>query len=180
MWGADAHEFCPDRWLVPGRMPPPAELPSGWSGILTFCDGPRNCVGWRLGTLPPSTLLILDLLLHHLPYDEWHFLTLLSRFVTLFTDVLLFLALFDSRARVQGDSGDAYPDLRVPRHQGCSAPADIANAPTRSGRRSWYPASPRYAGEYVKQACVLIYCHALRWFGFCIDLRYTSVYSGFR
>jgi len=57
VWGADAHEFCPDRWLIPGRIPPPAELPSGWSGILTFCDGPRNCVGWRLAVLEFKVIL---------------------------------------------------------------------------------------------------------------------------
>ncbi len=27
------------------------ELPHGWSGLVTFCDGPRNCIGWRLGEL---------------------------------------------------------------------------------------------------------------------------------
>lgn len=49
VWGEDAHIFRPERWIVPGGIPPPGELPHGWSGLATFCDGPRSCLGWRLG-----------------------------------------------------------------------------------------------------------------------------------
>ncbi|EED83115.1 predicted protein [Postia placenta Mad-698-R] len=48
VWGPDAAEFKPERWFVPGGVPPPSELPHGWSGLVTFCDGPRNCIGYRL------------------------------------------------------------------------------------------------------------------------------------
>ena len=35
-------------------MRPPSELPHGWGSIIAFLDGPRNCIGWRLGkTLLP-------------------------------------------------------------------------------------------------------------------------------
>jgi cytochrome P450 len=48
VWGPDGQSFNPDRWLTSGGVPPPSELPHGWSGLSTFCDGPRNCIGWRL------------------------------------------------------------------------------------------------------------------------------------
>lgn len=52
-WGKDAEEFKPERWLLPlgtpGAVKAPSELPHGWSGLTTFCDGPRNCIGYRLG-----------------------------------------------------------------------------------------------------------------------------------
>lgn len=57
VWGEDARVFKPERWIVPNGVPPPSELPQGWNGLITFCDGPRNCIGWRLGILIPSALI---------------------------------------------------------------------------------------------------------------------------
>ncbi|TDL23925.1 cytochrome P450 [Rickenella mellea] len=48
VWGVDAAEFKPERWLTSGAMPSPNELPHGWSSLVAFCDGPRNCIGHRL------------------------------------------------------------------------------------------------------------------------------------
>lgn len=59
VWGPDASAFNPARWITPGGMPPPSELPHGWSGLLTFCDGPRNCIGWRLGAFSPPSHVVL-------------------------------------------------------------------------------------------------------------------------
>lgn len=48
-WG-DGSVFRPDRWF---EEPPSQDLlPKGWSNTLTFSDGPRMCVGYRLGELP--------------------------------------------------------------------------------------------------------------------------------
>ncbi|CDO70546.1 hypothetical protein BN946_scf184579.g2 [Trametes cinnabarina] len=57
VWGPDATEFNPDRWLTPGGVPPPSELPHGWSGLVTFCDGPRNCIGYRLAIFEFKVIL---------------------------------------------------------------------------------------------------------------------------
>jgi hypothetical protein len=46
---ADGDVFHPGRWLDEKTQPAPGQLPRGWSGTLAFGDGPRNCVGFRLG-----------------------------------------------------------------------------------------------------------------------------------
>lgn len=53
VWGDGATTFKPERWL-PGEnggeeMPDKERLSKGWSGLLAFSEGPRNCVGYRLG-----------------------------------------------------------------------------------------------------------------------------------
>ncbi|KAG8986030.1 hypothetical protein FRB90_004254, partial [Tulasnella sp. 427] len=48
VWGPDAEVFRPERWLEPGALPAPTSLTQGWSGIFTFIEGPRICIGYRL------------------------------------------------------------------------------------------------------------------------------------
>lgn len=43
LWGADANEFRPDRWLGPGRANT-GGVESNYS-FLTFLHGPRSCIG---------------------------------------------------------------------------------------------------------------------------------------
>lgn len=43
-WGADARQFVPERWLDEERMSCVKDLP-GYQHLLTFGDGPRNCLG---------------------------------------------------------------------------------------------------------------------------------------
>ncbi|KAJ6614603.1 cytochrome P450 [Mycena sp. CBHHK59/15] len=54
VWGHSASVFDPNRWL---EVRDPATLPNGWNGLLTFCDGPRNCLGWRLAVLEFKIIL---------------------------------------------------------------------------------------------------------------------------
>ncbi|KAJ6487726.1 cytochrome P450 [Mycena sanguinolenta] len=56
VWGPSAAVFDPMRWL---QARDPASLPHGWSGLLTFCDGPRNCIGWRLAVLEMKIILAI-------------------------------------------------------------------------------------------------------------------------
>jgi len=57
VWGKDANEFKPERWITPGAIPPPSELPHGWSNLVAFCDGPRNCIGYRLAIFESKAIL---------------------------------------------------------------------------------------------------------------------------
>ncbi|KAI0642733.1 cytochrome P450 [Trametes meyenii] len=68
VWGPAAAEFQPARWLTPGGVPPPSELPHGWSGLVTFCDGPRNCIGYRLAVF--EFKVILATLVRSLEFHE--------------------------------------------------------------------------------------------------------------
>jgi cytochrome P450 len=42
VWGPDAGEFRPERWLTP--LPGRALEISGYRHLLTFLDGPKSCV----------------------------------------------------------------------------------------------------------------------------------------
>ncbi|KII84091.1 hypothetical protein PLICRDRAFT_179772 [Plicaturopsis crispa FD-325 SS-3] len=57
VWGADAALFRPERWLTPGGVPPPGELPHTWSGLMAFSEGPRTCIGYRLAVLEMKVIL---------------------------------------------------------------------------------------------------------------------------
>jgi len=71
----DADTFRPSRWLVgrpgcekyctPGEkgLKPAEEMCGGWSGIFTFSEGPRACVGMRLA-LFEYKILIYTLVKH--------------------------------------------------------------------------------------------------------------------
>lgn len=50
VWGKDSEDFVPERWLEPRRLPPTDQTVAGLSGIATFLEGPRMCIGYRLGT----------------------------------------------------------------------------------------------------------------------------------
>jgi len=68
LWGPDAHEFRPERWLTPNGLPKASEMPYGWAGLVAFCDGPRNCIGWRLAVL--ESKIILATLVRSLEFKE--------------------------------------------------------------------------------------------------------------
>ncbi|KAG2039490.1 cytochrome P450 [Suillus americanus] len=45
IWGPDAKEFKPDRWLVEDGISGKAKEVQGHRHLLTFVDGPRTCLG---------------------------------------------------------------------------------------------------------------------------------------
>ncbi|KIM79200.1 hypothetical protein PILCRDRAFT_10611 [Piloderma croceum F 1598] len=45
IWGADAKEFKPQRWLEEGGIQEKAVEIRGYRHLLTFVDGPRTCLG---------------------------------------------------------------------------------------------------------------------------------------
>ncbi|OAA74001.1 Cytochrome P450 [Cordyceps fumosorosea ARSEF 2679] len=57
LWGTDANMFRPERWLqdpnhryYTGGLNPviSGHKHSGWSSLMTFSIGPRNCIGYRM------------------------------------------------------------------------------------------------------------------------------------
>ncbi|KAF9071344.1 cytochrome P450 [Rhodocollybia butyracea] len=52
VWGNNASEFIPERWIEPGGLPTFDKLPHGpWGDVSSFSDGPRSCIGFRLAVL---------------------------------------------------------------------------------------------------------------------------------
>ena len=45
IWGPDAREFRPERWLEQDGLPKKAQEIQGHHHLLTFSDGPRACLG---------------------------------------------------------------------------------------------------------------------------------------
>ncbi|RDX44734.1 cytochrome P450 [Lentinus brumalis] len=45
VWGEDAREFRPERWLTPEGLPKKAQEVQGHRHLLTFVDGHRMCLG---------------------------------------------------------------------------------------------------------------------------------------
>ncbi|KAF4590346.1 hypothetical protein EYR38_009645 [Pleurotus pulmonarius] len=61
IWGPDGSIFRPERWLSTGidqgGIPPPDDLPNGWSGIMSFSAGPRQCLGIKTGVFEVKVLV---------------------------------------------------------------------------------------------------------------------------
>ncbi|KAF8434330.1 cytochrome P450 [Boletus edulis BED1] len=46
VWGEDAHEFKPERWLDDAMVDRKLPAVGVYSHLLTFLAGPRSCLGW--------------------------------------------------------------------------------------------------------------------------------------
>ncbi|QRW05766.1 cytochrome P450 family protein [Ceratobasidium sp. AG-Ba] len=57
VWGPDAEDFNPERWLDPARIPPASETCGGWGGLFVFSEGARMCIGYRLAILEFKVIL---------------------------------------------------------------------------------------------------------------------------
>lgn len=56
VWG-DGWTFRPERWLTPRGLPDPSESVKGLSQLLSFLDGPRMCIGYRVALLEFKIIL---------------------------------------------------------------------------------------------------------------------------
>jgi len=45
LWGSDAKQFRPERWLETDDATPQARELQGYRHLLTFGDGPKMCLG---------------------------------------------------------------------------------------------------------------------------------------
>ncbi|CAG7850455.1 SubName: Full=Related to Cytochrome P450 {ECO:0000313/EMBL:CCA72147.1} [Serendipita indica DSM 11827] len=57
IWGPDAEEFNPDRWIDPPEQS--GAIPSSWGNQLSFLGGPRSCIGFRFAVVEMKALLFL-------------------------------------------------------------------------------------------------------------------------
>ncbi|TBU25722.1 cytochrome P450 [Dichomitus squalens] len=58
LWGEDAHEWRPERWLSP--LPAAldeARLPAVYSNIMSFSGGTRSCIGFKFSQLEMKVVL---------------------------------------------------------------------------------------------------------------------------
>ncbi|KAF7302862.1 PAH-inducible cytochrome P450 monooxygenase [Mycena kentingensis (nom. inval.)] len=56
IWGADAHEFKPERWLG-DQVPCNGQALGPYAHLLTFSGGFRSCIGWRFSLLEMQVIL---------------------------------------------------------------------------------------------------------------------------
>ncbi|KAJ7818615.1 cytochrome P450 [Mycena olivaceomarginata] len=69
VWGPDAAQFIPERWLQGGGIPDSEDLPHGpWGNVSNFADGPRHCIGWRLAV--QEIKLILSALVRNFEFRD--------------------------------------------------------------------------------------------------------------
>ncbi|TFK29499.1 cytochrome p450 [Coprinopsis marcescibilis] len=60
LWGPDAHEWKPERWLSP--LPEKlvnARIPGVYSHLMTFLGGGRSCIGFKFSQLEMKIVLIV-------------------------------------------------------------------------------------------------------------------------
>ncbi|CDO75038.1 hypothetical protein BN946_scf184640.g13 [Trametes cinnabarina] len=60
IWGEDADEWKPERWL--GALPPAldeARIPGVYSHLMTFSGGGRSCIGFKFSQLEMKVILLL-------------------------------------------------------------------------------------------------------------------------
>ncbi|KDQ25794.1 hypothetical protein PLEOSDRAFT_1046114 [Pleurotus ostreatus PC15] len=57
IWGEDAEQFKPDRWLSPPQAS--SAIPGVWSNQMTFLGGPRACIGYRFSLVEMKALLFV-------------------------------------------------------------------------------------------------------------------------
>ncbi|KAH9847438.1 cytochrome P450 [Lenzites betulinus] len=77
LWGEDAEEWKPERWLAPlPKAVEDAEIPGVYSHLMTFVGGNRSCIGFTFSQLEMK--VVLSSLLAHFTFERcatpihWH------------------------------------------------------------------------------------------------------------
>ncbi|KAF8436007.1 cytochrome P450 [Boletus edulis BED1] len=67
LWGPDAKEFNPERWIREDGIPAAAKEIQGHRHLLTFLDGPRTCLG--KGFAVTEFKIVLSVLVKHFMFE---------------------------------------------------------------------------------------------------------------
>jgi len=59
LWGIDAEDFRPERWLDESNPPAIRAIPSVWSNIMSFLVGSHACIGYRIALAQMKTMLFI-------------------------------------------------------------------------------------------------------------------------
>jgi len=106
IWGEDAKEFVPERWLESEKgLTPNAKQIQGYHHLMTFSDGPRICLG--RGFAIAEFKSVLSVLIRNFSFE------MVRGSKTDIENVMTILP----RPRVKGESGYAMP-MRVRRLEG--------------------------------------------------------------
>ncbi|KAF5336949.1 hypothetical protein D9611_002901 [Ephemerocybe angulata] len=88
MWGPDAHEWKPERWLAPiPEAVVEARVPGVYSHLMTFVGGGRACIGFKFSEMEMKVILyvIIDLFRFSLPNSKepifWNMIGISTPFV---------------------------------------------------------------------------------------------------
>ncbi|KAJ7167215.1 cytochrome P450 [Mycena crocata] len=57
LWGPDAEEFKPERWLENSVPNQTKAIPSVWSNTMSFLAGPHACIGYRVALIQMKAML---------------------------------------------------------------------------------------------------------------------------
>ncbi|KAJ3724075.1 cytochrome P450 [Lentinula raphanica] len=60
LWGEDAKDFKPERWLTPASIPTAVStIPGVWGNMLSFLGGTHACIGYRFSLVEMKALLFI-------------------------------------------------------------------------------------------------------------------------
>ncbi|OAX33594.1 cytochrome P450 [Rhizopogon vinicolor AM-OR11-026] len=103
IWGPDAKQFKPDRWLTEEGISGKAKEVQGHRHLLTFVDGPRTCIGKDFAII--EIKIVLSVLVKHFVFE----LRAPETRVKILRGIL-------PRPRIVGENGFGVP-LRIRRHE---------------------------------------------------------------